>query len=372
MSNIIDYIKLKRDIPLEKSALNEIDNLILARISYLPFEKINLNKKDTFSNLRKQFLNLKKEDYIQYEDIMLIEQLSRSKRFKDLILSDFFQKIDLLEEQQFAAITIKLSKNEVFVSYRGTDSTIVGWKEDFNMSFMINVPSQIEGVKYLVQIAKKYPFKKIRMGGHSKGGNIAVYSGAFVNNKIRNRIIEITNADGPGFDSSIINKNEFIEMVDKIHTLIPQSSIIGRVLEHEEKYEIVKSIQKGIMQHDIYSWEVEENKFVRISEMTNGSEVINKIIRDWLKHTTIEQRRNFVNIIYDALSTTNITSVNDFSSQILKNIPIITETYKNISANDRKQINKMLKLLAITIFQTLKEEIPNYLETYSGITKTES
>lgn len=362
MSNIIDYMKSRGNLPLKKSALNEIDILILSRISYLPFEKMKLNKKDTLSNLRNQFLNLKKEDYIQYEDILLIEQLSESKRFKDLILSDFFQKIDLIEEQQFAAITIKLPENEVFVSYRGTDSTIVGWKEDFNMSFMTNVPSQIEGVKYLSRIAKKYPFKKIRIGGHSKGGNVAVYSGAFANRKIKSRIIEITNADGPGFDSAIINKKEFTEIVDKIHTLIPQSSIIGRVLEHEEKYEVVKSVQKGIMQHDIYSWEIEGNKFVRISEMTNGSEVINKIIRDWLKSTTVEQRKNFVNIIYDALSTTNITSVNDFSSQLLKNIPIITETYKNISANDRKQINKMLKLLVITIFHTLKEEIPNYLE----------
>lgn len=362
MHNLIDYIKWRGGLSLEKSPLNEIDNLILARISYLPFEKINLNKKDTLSNLRNQFLNLKKEDYIQYEDILLVEHLSKSKRFKDLMLSDFFEKTDLLEEQQFAAITIKLPKNEIYVSYRGTDSTIVGWKEDFNMSFMINVPSQTEGVKYITKIAKKYPFKKIRIGGHSKGGNIAVYSGAFSNNKIKSRIIEITNADGPGFDSSIINKKEFNQIINKIHTLIPQSSIIGRVLEHEEKYEIVKSVQKGIMQHDIYSWEVEENKFVRISEMTNGSEVINKIIRDWLKNTTIEQRKNFINIIYDALSSTNTTSVNDFSRQILKNIPIITETYKNITASEKKEINKMLRLLAKSILKTLKEEIPSYLE----------
>lgn len=358
MSNIVDYIKWRGDLSLEVSPLNEIDNLILSRISYLPFERINFKDKDSFVELADQFLELKKEDFHQIDDIMLVEELSKSIRFKNLLFSDYFDKIDPLEEIQFSAITIWLPNNEIFVSYRGTDATLVGWKEDFNMSFMSNVPSQIEGVKYLENIARKYPRKKIRIGGHSKGGNVAVYSGIFCNNKIKNRIIEIINADGPGFDSSIIKTGEYRDILNRIHTYIPQSSVIGRLLEHEEEYKIVESIQKGIMQHDIYSWQVEGPKIVSISENTNGSEIVNGVVRSWLKNTTPEQRKNFINIIYDVVSTTNVSSIHDLSMGLLKNIGIVVDTYKNIDENEKREIKEILKILVKTSFHTLKEEIP--------------
>lgn len=363
MSNIVDYIKWRGDLSLEVSPLNEIDNLILSRISYLPFERINFKDKDSFVELADQFLELKKEDFHQIDDIMLVEELSKSIRFKNLLFSDYFDKIDPLEEIQFSAITIWLPNNEIFVSYRGTDATLVGWKEDFNMSFMSNVPSQIEGVKYLENIARKYPRKKIRIGGHSKGGNVAVYSGIFCNNKIKNRIIEIINADGPGFDSSIIKTGEYRDILNRIHTYIPQSSVIGRLLEHEEEYKIVESIQKGIMQHDIYSWQVEGPKIVSISENTNGSEIVNGVVRSWLKNTTPEQRKNFINIIYDVLSTTNVSSIHDLSMGLFKNIGIVVDTYKNIDENEKREIKEILKILVKTSFHTLKEEIPIYRDS---------
>lgn len=363
MSNIVDYIKWRGDLSLEVSPLNEIDNLILSRISYLPFERINFKDKDSFVELEDQFLELKKEDFHQIDDIMLVEELSKSIRFKNLLFSDYFDKIDPLEEIQFSAITIWLPNNEIFVSYRGTDATLVGWKEDFNMSFMSNVPSQIEGVKYLENIARKYPRKKIRIGGHSKGGNVAVYSGIFCNKKIKNRIIEITNADGPGFDTSIIKTGEYRDILNRIHTYIPQSSVIGRLLEHEEEYKIVESIQKGIMQHDIYSWQVEGPKIVSISENTNGSEIVNGVVRSWLKSTTPEQRKNFINIIYDVLSTTNVSNIHDLSIGLLKNIGTVVDTYKNMDENEKREIKEILKILVKTSFHTLKEEIPIYRDS---------
>ena len=161
MSNICDYIKWRGDLSFEADPINEIDNLILSRISYLPFKEIKFNNKEKFKILANRFLELKKEDFHQIDDISLIEELAKSNRYKDLIFSDYYEKIDEEEEKQFAAVTIWLQNNELFVSYRGTDATIVGWKEDFNMSFMINVPSQLEGVKYLEAISKKYFRKKI-------------------------------------------------------------------------------------------------------------------------------------------------------------------------------------------------------------------
>lgn len=371
MANIIDYIKWRGDLSLEVSPLNEIDNLILSRISYLPFEKINFKDKDSFVKLADQFLELKKEDFHQVDDIMLIEELSKSIRFKDLLFSDYFEKVDPLEEIQFSAINIWIPNNEIFVSYRGTDATLVGWKEDFNMSFMNHVPSQLEGVRYLEDIAQKYPRKKIRIGGHSKGGNVAVYSGIFCNHKIKNRIIEITNADGPGFDSLVIKTKEYSQILNRIHTYIPQSSVIGRLLEHEEEYQIVESVQKGIMQHDIYSWQVEGAKIVSISEITNGSEVVNGVVRSWLKNTTTEQRRDFINIVYEIISTTNASSIHELSIGLLKNIGTVVDTYKNIGEEEKKEIKDILKILVKTSFHTLKDGIPTHRDKKSKYHNTE-
>ena len=362
MSNIVDYLKWRGDLTFDKDPINEIDNLIFSRISYLPFEKIQFQDKSKFIEFADQFKTLANEDFYQIDDLDLIAELAKSARFKNLIFSDYFEKLDLVEEKQFAAITVTLPDNEIYISYRGTDASIIGWKEDFNMSFMTNVPSQLEGVNYLEKIAKKYPRKKIRIGGHSKGGNVAVYAGIFCNHKIKNRIIEITNADGPGFDASIINTKEYNEILNKIHTYIPQSSVIGRLLEHEEKYEIIKSTQKGIMQHDIYSWQLEGKKIINISKVTNGSEMVNGLTRTWLKNTTPKQRENFINMAYEIIAKTNVTNVHELSSALLKNIGTVVSTYRNIDESERKELAQVFKTLVKTSFNTIKEEIPSFLD----------
>ena len=230
------------------------------------------------------------------------------------------------------------------------------------MSFMINVPSQLEGVKYLEAISKKYFRKKLRIGGHSKGGNVAVYSSIFCNKKTKSRIIDVTNADGPGFDKSIIQTKEYKEILDRIHTFIPQTSIIGRLLEHEEKYQVVESIQKGIMQHDIYSWQIEGPKIKAIKSVDNNSEIVNGIVRSWLKNTTPKQRENFINVVFEIIQKTNVTNIHELSAALLKNMGTVLNTYRNIDEEERKEITNILKMLIKTSFSALKEEIPSLLE----------
>ena len=164
MSNIVDYIKWRGDLNFKSSPINEIDNLIMARISYLPFEKVEFRDIIEFEELSKKFLKLEEKEFHQVDDIDLIKGLVKSKRFKDMKFSDIRVKFSQEEEMQFFAITVWLPNGELFASFRGTDATLVGWKEDFNMSFMSNLPSQKEGVDYLETISKKYPLKKIRVG----------------------------------------------------------------------------------------------------------------------------------------------------------------------------------------------------------------
>lgn len=356
MPNIIDYLEWRGDLTFTNSKFNEVDNLILSRLSYLPFEKIDMNEKETFKSIARKMKSVSLDEFNLKEDKTLIQKVGNSNRFKNLVVTNYYFTRNDTEEKQFVAITIHLNKNEMYISYGGTDNTLVGWKEDFNLSFMTHIPSQLEGLKYIKKVSKKY-ISKIHVGGHSKGGNIAVYSAVFCPKTVQSRIIDVTNHDGPGFDKTIIEKDEYKEILNKIYTYIPQSSIIGRLLEHEEKYKIVKSTQRGIMQHDIYSWQVCGKEFIKSSEVTNGSEIINETVRNWLKNTTPEQRGNFINIMYEVVTTTKAKTFKEFTSAWTKNIGIILKTYKNIDEEEKKIIGKMIFAFIGSAKDSIKEKI---------------
>ena len=246
MANINDYLIWRGDIPISSDfEFNEVDSVILARFSYLPFYKIDLQNEETIESISIKMSEFKNEDFNYNGDKELITNLGISTRFKNMVVTDYVKKNDKEEEKQFSAITVHISDYEMYISYLGTDKTILGWKEDFNMSFMENVPAQIEGSKYLSIIAEKYPKKLIRIGGHSKGGNVAVYSSVTAPKSIQNRIIKINNYDGPGFSDNFLEKHKGNPIIEKISTYIPQDSIIGRIMEREEKFEVVQSIEKS-------------------------------------------------------------------------------------------------------------------------------
>ena len=353
MPNINDYLKWRGDLTFKQSPLNEVDNMILSRFSYLPFNKIEIKEKETIGSVVKKLKSFSVEDFNIKGDKPLVDNLDNCIRFKDLELTDYVENTDLKLEEQFAAITIHLNDKEMYVSFCGTDNSIIGWKEDFNLSFMQNIPAQLAGVKYLKAIAHKYD-KKMYIGGHSKGGNVAVYSAVFAGNKIQDRIINVTNHDGPGFDETIIEKPEYKRILDKLYTYIPQSSVIGRLLEHEEKYKVVKSLEKGIMQHDIYSWQVLGTKIVQMKEVTNGSELINKTIKTWLKETTPEQRKNVIDILYNVMESTNAVTMREISSAKMKNVAKMLKSYRNLDEKDRKMVNKVFVGLGMAARESIK------------------
>ena len=308
MANVCDYVKWRGDITLEQSKFNEIDNLILSRFSYFPFDKIiKENEVVTIKELSKRFQkqDVTKLPILWKDDVDLFPLMGESERFGKLLATKYINKIDPEQEKQFAAITVLMPDDTIFVSYRGTDNTIVGWKEDLNMSFKSHIASQISAKKYLEMIAEEYSDKKIRIGGHSKGGNIAVYAATFASSIIKDRIINVYNNDGPGFCDDVIGTLEYQDMINKVHTYIPQSSVIGRLMNHREKYTVVESVQKGIMQHDLYSWQVLGTKFITLEEVTNGSEFVDKTIKEWLENVEPEKREQVIDVVFDILNATD-------------------------------------------------------------------
>lgn len=357
MSNINDYLLWRGDLPITpKYKFNEIDSMILARFSYLRFDKIKVNKKETIGSISKKMKDLDNEEFRYNGDKELITYLGESNRFKDMVVTDYIENNEKEIEQQFGAITIHISDKEMYISFIGTDSSIYGWKEDFNTSFMDTVPCQLEGKKYTERITKKYPDKKIRIGGHSKGGNVAIYSAITAPNDIQKRIIKVYNYDGPGFNKKIINKYKTNTIIRKIETYLPQDSVIGRIMNHKEKCTIALSNEKGLYQHDIYSWQVLKDDLIKSDNVTDTSEIINQTLNDWLDNTTEEQRKIFFDGIFELFYATEANTFSEISMSLSKNMMTILRKFREIDDDDRKTINSMIRLFARGYVQVIKEK----------------
>lgn len=366
MANVCDYVKWRGDLSLEQSEFNEIDNLILSRFSYFPFD--NIIKETEIVTIKELSERFKKQDVSKLpilwkDDVDLFPLMGESKRYGEMYATKYINKIDVEQEKQFSAITILMPDNTIFVSYRGTDNTIVGWKEDLNMSFKSHIASQISAKKYLEMIAKEYPNKKIRIGGHSKGGNIAVYAATFVSNEIKDRIINVYNNDGPGFCDDVIETPEYQEMIKKVHTYIPQSSVIGRLMNHREKYTVVESVQKGIMQHDLYSWEVLGKEFVTLEEVTNGSEFVDKTIKEWLENVEPAKREQVIDVVFDILNTTDAQTMKELKNNWFSSAKTMMASYKNIDKDTKDMIwqtlNGLFKVAKDNVLFRQQKTLPN-------------
>ena len=270
--------------------------------------------------------------------------MGKTERFGNMLATKYVNKIETEQEKQFSAITVLMPDDTIYVSFRGTDNTIVGWKEDFNMSFKSHIASQISAKEYLENIAEKFPNKKIRVGGHSKGGNIAIYASAFAKQEVKDRIINVYNNDGPGFCEDVIKTAEYQEIMPKTHTYIPQSSIIGRLMNHKEEYTIVESTQKGIMQHDLYTWQILGKEFVTAKELTNDSVFIDKTITSWLEQVEPTKREQVIDVIFEILSNTDAQTMKELKANWFVNARTILTSYKSID-NETKEL----------VWQTLNE-----------------
>lgn len=354
MPNILDYIDWRGDLTFEQSAFNEVDNLIISEMCYVDFDGIvpgisEMNSISVWEASRKFFNfnsmeNLKKEISFKKDSAIVLRKMAECRRYKNLKLSNYINRIEYENEFQFSAMVITLDSVTNFVAYRGTDSTIIGWKEDFNMSFQTPVPSQQKAVDYLNIIADKYE-GCIIAGGHSKGGNLAVYAAIYSSEKIQNRLVKIYNNDGPGFPDQIIQTEEYNKVADKIVTLIPQNSIVGILLEHGRESLIVKSKKMGIVQHDMMTWEVMRDRIVLVDELAKSSQILDATLKTWISGLDLEQRKIFINTLFLIIEGTGAKTLEDLTSSRLKNAIAIFKTIASLDAETKEVVSKTLKLL---------------------------
>ncbi|ERI92661.1 hypothetical protein HMPREF1982_02270 [Clostridiales bacterium oral taxon 876 str. F0540] len=350
----MDYLDWRGDLSMTVSQFNEVDNLILAQLSYVDFENIvpgiDSNKSISVKEASDLFFQIYEESKIMLEEsvakvsVCLMKKMAQCERFSKLRLSKYVNKIQYEEQKQFSAINIELNDETIYVAFRGTDDTLVGWKEDFNMSFMTTIPAQLEAVDYLTEttIGRK---NKIRIGGHSKGGNLAVYAAVKCCSEIKENIIEVYNNDGPGFSREMINSIEYREIRNRIKTIVPQTSIVGMMLEHEEEYIVVSSKQKHIMQHYAMSWEVLGKQFVYVSGITEGSRRIDAILKAWLNNMDTDERERFVDSLFYIFEAADIKSPKDISKDKWAKIAAMRKVISSMPIENRQVLFKTIRFL---------------------------
>lgn len=323
MANIFDYLDWRGDIPFSASPMNEIDNLIFSELCFMNFTDIvssDVAAEGIPLRLASQlYSQLHAKDapsmgLIVPADIpVLMRKMAETERFRNLLLRGYVDRIEEDTQKQFAALTIEISEDELYVAYRGTDDTIVGWKENFNMSFMQAVPAQLDAVEYLNRVASNTKHKKITVGGHSKGGNLAVYASICCDECHKSRIVKVYSNDGPGYRREVVESEAYKSMENRIVNIIPQSSVVGRLLEHTDQYRVVQSNASGLWQHDGFSWGVLGTQFVAAPKLTADSERIERMVKQWIDEMDETQREKLVDSIYRVLTSTNAKTLTDLT-----------------------------------------------------------
>ena len=350
MASVFDYLDWRGDITFSEVGLTEVDSLILSAICYIDFEGIvegePSGKPVTLLNAARSYLKAHKGEkayigaILPSEILTLLAKAAKTKRFANVRLVGYVNKVDTETQTQFSAISYLLDDDSIYVGYRGTDDTLVGWKENFNMSFMDAVPAQLLAVDYL-NAAAELTKGNIVAGGHSKGGNLAVYATVKCSEEVRERILTTFNNDGPGFSREFIDSEDYQSIKHKIRTLIPQSSVVGLLLEHEESYEVVKSNETGLMQHDPFSWELLGGRFIKLDSITDESRAIDRRLKDWLSEMDVKQREEFVDAIYETLLSTNAATLTDINTDKVK----LVKAWGSLSDENKAIITKSIKLL---------------------------
>lgn len=347
MANVFDYLYWRGDLSLEQVPFHQVDGVILARFSYIPFEYAGMDGKEmTISEAAERILSLPDLDdkFLDQDDIGLLHNLQKSRRFQNMKLSHYVNQIDHVSQTQFSALTIHLGEDISYVSFRGTDNTLVGWKEDFNMTFVCPVPAQTMAVKYLEEIAGE-GHRRLILGGHSKGGNLAVYAASFCNTTVQARIEKVYNFDGPGFQDALLAEDGYKRICGKTQTFVPQTSIFGMMLGHEEQYTIVHSGQHGPFQHDVYSWEVERDHFMQLETVTNSSRWIDFTLKQWISGMDAQQREQFADGVYMAVLSTNASTLKELSENWFLSAKTVLRSLKNLDEPTRTLVSQAMRSL---------------------------
>lgn len=348
-NNFMTYLKWRGDLTLKDAPFNEIDALILSELVYIHFEDVVPTVEEegciSIADANKKYVKSISREmpyYVQKE--ALFDVVAQCPRYMDMTLCNYVSNHNIVKQEQFAVFHVNVSPDFTVIAFRGTDSTVTGWREDCNMSFMMPVPAQKSAVEYVNQTVKGW-FKKYSIVGHSKGGNLAIYSGVFCNPKIQKKIAKIYSFDGPGFNRKVVDDAAYKAVENRILAFVPQSSIVGMLMEHEESYKVVKSEEFSILQHEGFSWQVDRDKFVLADEVDPFSKNFSSSFKTWLKELSPEERKQTVDAFFDVFENAGIVDFMEMIDIDVKKAAALIKEVAKMPHGLRDKLGKLIKLL---------------------------
>ena len=362
MGIIFDYLDQVAYDSIYDTPFNELDMLMLTEITYLPFDQIVSDQISPdctcrlFEAAEKMPQDLSM--LVTKNRLKLLEKIASSTRFKNIKLMGYVNDIDPDVQKQFAAMIFKIKPETYVLTFRGTDDSIIGWKEDFHMTYIDQVPAQKTAVNYLRKAMDALPGQFI-LTGHSKGGNLASYAASQIEPEYQERIQSIYSYDAPGLNHSVITSQGYQTISEKIKRYIPQGSIVGMMLETPKQAQIVKSTAiGGLAQHDTFSWQISDQTFVLLDNLNPDSLQVDKTLKNWVDSVSDDELKDFFDLFFGLILDAGISSINDLTK--LENFNKILAVFENANAltdEERDMLTRLAKLLVDMRYQSWKDDI---------------
>ena len=361
MSTIFDYLDYVAYDSIYDRPFKELDVLALTELTYLPFDRIVPQGDTTNIEVRLsdavELVDRTTDFIVTDQHLQLVDVLATSKRFKNVKLLNYVDEYDPDVQKQFAAMTYRLTMDVYLVVFRGTDDTLIGWKEDFHMTYMDHVPSQKRAASYLQHVMKEFPKGRFMVAGHSKGGNLAAYACSYLPDHLIERVDAIYCYDAPGLNKAIIETEGYQRIAHLVHRFVPQGSIVGMMLEVPVPATIVKSRAfGGFAQHDAFTWMVEKDGFVTLDQTSPDSQQTDETLKQWVRETSADERKKFFDTFFGIFLDAGITSINDLMN--LKNFSKIKDIFQNtqdLDPTEREMLERLAKQLIDTRVQAWKK-----------------
>lgn len=369
MNSIIDYVNQFQHTFIERE-FNDVDSLVLCQLSYLKMQHLipGLEDGQDFvpfkSVLRKENREQVFADERYREDnLKLAAAVQKSRRYAEMKVNFFIDILDKEMEVQFSALTYLLGEDAegkpiYYIAYRGTDENLVGWKEDFTLAFSEPVAGQLYAAKYMRK-ASAYLTERFYLGGHSKGGNLAVFAAMSSSTALQERIRLVYSHDGPGFKPQVTERYEYERIAEKVRKILPVSSMVGMLMERGCDYNVVESSSYGLMQHNPYTWvvDMEAGSFVPMEELKNSVRLMDSAVTDWILGLDDEQINRFSDVLFRILAASESDNLIDFAADWKKSISGILQELKEVDDASKEEMEDILKELFEITGQMTKKEI---------------
>ena len=350
LANILDYLDWRGDVPFSADPFNEIDGSILSQFCYIPLEGAvsdsfteEITIPDAYKRFDAEAVDPKRRILTFEQDVLLFRKLAESRRFRGTTVCGYVSFVENSEDMQFSALTYRLNDGSSFIAFRGTDGTVVGWKEDFNLSYMQQTAGQQMAVNYIDKALADSECP-VRLGGHSKGGNFAIYGSLFCKEDIRGRITDIYSYDGPGFRDEIIDSEVYRTMLPKISCFIPEGAIVGMLLGSGSDPKIVKTSVKSIKQHYFYYWELRRNRFALADKLKKSGDVINKALSGLISDFSDAEKEIFTESLFEILKAPDKETLKELNK--LRSYPSIIKAISKLRPEQQAVMKEAFKKIA--------------------------